>query len=64
MVALIKEKVELTPLRPARHRMRKEYIEAYFKEVKPSEPREDNDDRNALSILLVRSNSIRTETSH
>ena len=51
VLALIKEIVELAPLRPVRHRMRKEYIEAYFKEVKPSEPGEDYDDRNALYCL-------------
>ncbi|KAL8736538.1 MAG: hypothetical protein Q9181_002387 [Wetmoreana brouardii] len=42
---------ELAPLRPVRHRMRKEYIEAYFKEVHPSEPGEDHDDRNVLYCL-------------
>ena len=43
--------VELAPLRPVRHRMRKEYVEAYFREVNPSEPEEDHDDRNALYCL-------------
>jgi len=47
----IKRLVELAPLRPARHRMRKEYIEAYFKETPPSDPGEDQDDRNALYCL-------------
>ena len=51
IVALIRETDELAPLRPVRHRMRKEYVEAYFKEVKPSEPGEDYDDRNALYCL-------------
>ena len=51
VVTLIGAIVELAPLRPVRHRMRKEYIEAYFKEVNPSEPGEDHDDRNALYCL-------------
>ncbi|KAL8837317.1 MAG: hypothetical protein Q9170_002574 [Blastenia crenularia] len=42
---------ELAPLRPVRHRMRREYIEAYMREVPPSEPGEDYDDRNALYCL-------------
>lgn len=50
-VILISKTVELAPLRPIRHRMRKEYIEAYVKEIEPSEPREDHDDRNALYCL-------------
>ena len=51
MVALIREIVELAPLRPVRHRMSEEYREANFKEVDPSEPREDHDDRNTLYCL-------------
>ncbi len=31
--------------------MRKEYVEAYFKEIPPSEPAEDQDDRHALDCL-------------
>jgi protein-ribulosamine 3-kinase len=48
---LVNRSVELAPLRPARHRMRKEYIEAYIEEVDPSDPEEDHDDRNALYCL-------------
>ena len=48
---LIRNAIELLPLRPVRHRMRKEYIETHFKEVNPSEPEEDHDDRNVLYCL-------------
>lgn len=43
--------VELAPLRPARHRMGKTYVEAYFKHFPVSDPVEDQDDRNALYCL-------------
>jgi len=43
--------VELAPLRPARHRMGKSYVKAYFKHFPISDPEEDQDDRNALYCL-------------
>lgn len=39
---------ELGTWRPARYRFGKDYMEAYHQIVPPSEPREDQDDRNAL----------------
>ncbi|KAL8866362.1 MAG: hypothetical protein Q9174_006349 [Haloplaca sp. 1 TL-2023] len=44
---------ELAPLRPTRHRMQREYIDAYFEKVKKSEPEEDCDDRNVLYCLCI-----------
>ncbi|MCJ1401864.1 hypothetical protein MMC11_005081 [Xylographa trunciseda] len=43
--------VELAPLRPIRHRMGKQYVNAYFKHFPTSHPEEDQDDRNALYCL-------------
>ncbi|KAL9586283.1 MAG: hypothetical protein Q9212_001001 [Teloschistes hypoglaucus] len=43
--------VELAPLRPVRHGIGEEYIEAYFKNFEISPPTEDQDDRNALYYL-------------
>ncbi|KAL8976837.1 MAG: hypothetical protein Q9205_007239, partial [Flavoplaca limonia] len=42
---------ELAPLRPARHRMGTDYINAYFRHFPKSPPEEDQDDRNALYCL-------------
>ncbi|TVY68624.1 Protein-ribulosamine 3-kinase-like protein [Lachnellula suecica] len=43
--------LELAPLRPIRHKMRKPYVKAYFKNFPISAPEEDQDDRNALYCL-------------
>ncbi len=43
--------VELAPMRPVRHRMGKQFVEAYFKHFPISPPEEDQDDRNALYCL-------------
>lgn len=43
--------VELAPLRPARQRIGKSYVKAYFKHFPISDPKEDQDDRNALYYL-------------
>ena len=45
--------VELATLRPARHRMGKTYVDAYFKHFPISDPVEDQDDRNTLYCLKV-----------
>ena len=45
------EPVELAPMRPARHRMTKPYVKAYFRHFPVSAPEEDQDDRNALYCL-------------
>lgn len=42
---------ELGPLRPARHRMGRAYIKAYFRHFPVSRPEDDQDDRNALYCL-------------
>jgi len=42
---------ELGPLRPARHKMGRAYIKAYFRHFPVSSPEEDQDDRNALYCL-------------
>ena len=55
--------VELAPLRPVRHRMGKSYVEAYIKHFPVSEPREDQEDRNALYCLyVVDSSPLGTDT--
>jgi hypothetical protein len=48
---LTESPVELAPLRPIRHNMRTQYVEAYFKHFQISSPEEDQDDRNALYCL-------------
>jgi len=47
----IDQAVELAPFRPARHRMGRSYIKAYFRHFPVSLPEEDQDDRNALYCL-------------
>ena len=42
------ETVELASLRSIRHKMRKQYVKAYFEHFQRSDPEEDQDDRNAL----------------
>ncbi|KAL8713850.1 MAG: hypothetical protein Q9220_001995 [cf. Caloplaca sp. 1 TL-2023] len=43
--------LDLAPLRPVRHRMGQEYVDAYFRYFPISPPEEDQDDRNALYCL-------------
>ena len=43
--------VELAPLRPIRHKMGKQYVSAYFEHFQESDPKEDQDDHNALYCL-------------
>lgn len=43
--------VELSAWRPIRHKISKQYIEAYHRHFPASAPKEDADDRNALYYL-------------
>lgn len=53
--------VELAPLRAARHRMGKSYVEAYFQYFPAAYPKEDQDDRNALYCLQVAHSRMSTK---